>query len=132
MTSSNKGATRSVQVGDVVLVVLTLDQGRVVDLTDVVPGVVDVRVDRVLEDHVVGIRRDQRLGGLLGSFEIMRSGMHLAAERQARRPERQLQQDLEKFVVGQRPNRNLNGGFVMTVEHDRNATRFEAFDRRGE
>ena len=49
LTISVSGATLSAQVGDIVLVVLALDQGRIIDFADVLPGVVDIDVDRLFE-----------------------------------------------------------------------------------
>ena len=120
------------QVGDEVLVVLALDCGRIVDLTEIVAGIVDVAIDRLLEHRVVGIRRDQRFGRMLGRLEIVRSGVHLAAERQSGCPGRQLEQDLEEFRIGERSDRNLDGHLVVAMKDDRDAAGLEAFDRRGE
>ena len=90
------------QVGDIVLVVLALDQGRIINLADVLAGVVDIDVDCLFEHFRIGIGYRQRQGRLVGRFEIMRPGMHLAAERHSGGPVGQFEQDRQELGIGER------------------------------
>ena len=120
------------QVGDIVFVVLALDQGRIINLADVLAGVVDIDVDCLFEHFRIGIGYRQRQGRLVGLFEIMRPGMHLAAERHSGGPIGPFEQDRQEVGIGERADRDLDGDLVVAMEDDGDAARLDAVDRRGE